>query len=94
VPGQPERASSAPAPALPASFPAPASNTNGNGSASTGHPWEQTLLAQTSALIDVYAAALAYSSGKYGNTVKPDDVRNLLTTCWVSQTRNGGPHVA
>jgi len=106
VPGNPERVSS-PAPAASAPVSNPALNHNGNGS-TNGHSkppapadpnihqgWAQFLLAQTNALVDVYAAALAYSSGKYGNTVKPDDVRSLLTTAYISQCKGGGgPNIA
>jgi len=100
VPSTPERASSAPAPASPAapvSNPTPPSNNNGNHSKPPAPVpdlpagWPQSLLARTTTLVDVYAAALAYSSWKYGNAVKPDDVRALLTTVWAAETRRGGP---
>jgi len=56
--------------------------------------WAQFLLSQTNALVDVYAAALNYASLKHGNQVKPDDIRCLVTTAYIAQTRNGGPNVA
>jgi hypothetical protein len=52
--------------------------------------WSQSLLAQTNALADVYAAALAYASERHGNAVKPDDIRALLTTAFISMTKSGG----
>ena len=56
--------------------------------------WAQFLLSSTNALVDAYAAALAYASAKHGNSVKPEDVRALLTTAYIAQTKNGAPHVA
>lgn len=40
--------------------------------------WARLLQGQTNALIDVYAAALAYSHERYGDQVSPADVRALL----------------
>lgn len=54
--------------------------------------WAQFLLSETTALLDVYAAAVRYSSEKHGNLVKPEDVRALMTTAFI-QTRKG-PMVA
>jgi hypothetical protein len=82
-----------------------ASNGNSNGrAASNGHAaselsqvhlgWAQFLIAQTNALVDSYAAALSYASSRHGNTVKADDVRALLTTAYIAQTKNGVAHVA
>lgn len=56
--------------------------------------WAQFLLAQTNALVDVYAAALAYTGSQHGNSVKPEDVRALLTTAYIAQTKNGAPALA
>jgi hypothetical protein len=56
--------------------------------------WAQFLLATTNGLTDVYAAALAYASQKHGNAIKAEDVRALLTTAYIAQTKTGGPHVA
>jgi hypothetical protein len=50
------------------------------------------ILGQTNALIDVYAAAVAYS-GKYGAAVKPEDVKTLLTTVFINLSK-GGAHAA
>ena len=85
----------------------PPNGNNGNGSTNgTGKPpevptkppmaadWAQFLLASTNAVVDVYAAALAYASLQHGNHVKPEDVKSLLTTVYIAQTRNGAPHVA
>lgn len=56
--------------------------------------WAQFLLSQTNALIDVYAAASGYASQRYGNQVKAEDVRALLTTAFINVSRNGGVNVA
>ena len=50
------------------------SKPNGNGTASNGRPpqqgihqrWEQVLFGQTTALVDVFAAALKYAGTKHG----------------------------
>lgn len=94
---------SAPA-AVAAASKLPTAPSNGNGSKPTRsngtapaiekqNGWPR-LLAQTNALVDVYAAALNYASEKHGNQIKADDVRCLLTTAYISQTKNGGPHGA
>ena len=56
--------------------------------------WAQFLLFQTNALIDVYFHALDYASENYGNAVKAEDVRALLTTAFINVSKNGGAHVA
>lgn len=78
------------------------SKPNGNGSSQNGRPpehsfhqnWAQVLLSQTSSLIDVYAAALAYAGTKHGSAVKPEDVKTLLTTAFINLSKQGGAHVA
>jgi hypothetical protein len=78
------------------------SKPNGNGAAHDGRPpennihqgWAQFLLGQTSALIDVYAAALNYAGTKHGNAVKPEDVKTLLTTAFINLSKQGGAHAA
>jgi hypothetical protein len=77
------------------------SKPNGNGASHNGHSpqhdlhqrWEQVLLGQTNALIDVYAAALNYAGTKHGNAVKPEDVKTLLTTAFINLSK-GGAHAA
>jgi hypothetical protein len=58
--------------------------------------WASVLLAQTNALADVYAAALAHSSATHGNAVKPEDVRSLLVTCFIGLQKKseGANHAA
>ena len=51
--------------------------------------WSQFLLAQTNALVDIYAAALHYASMKHGNAVKADDVRCFLTTAFINGAKHG-----
>jgi hypothetical protein len=77
------------------------SKPSGNGGAQNGRlpehnihqGWAQLLLGQTNALIDVYAAALNYTGTKHGNTVKPEDVKTLLTTAFINLSK-GGAHAA
>src|ERR1017187_2072717 len=77
------------------------SRPNGNGAAHNGRPpehdihqrWEQVLLGQTTALIDIYASALNYAGTKHGNAVKPEDVKTLLTTAFINLSK-GGAHAA
>ena len=84
--------------------------SNGNGSKTTGHgngsghaldptqadhaAWACSLLAQTEALVDVYAEASQYASDRHGNSVKSEDVRSLLLSAFISLTKNGAGHVA
>lgn len=49
--------------------------------------WADSLLAQTVALVDVYAAALTDASAKHGNHVKPEDVRSLLVTVFIQRSK-------
>ena len=78
------------------------SKPNGNGAAHNGrHPqqdihqrWEQVLFGQTTALVDVYAAALKYAGTKHGDAVKPEDVKTLLTTAFINLSKQGGAHAA
>jgi len=78
------------------------SKPNGNGAAHNGRPpqqeihqrWEQVLFGQTTALVDVYAAALKYAGTKHGDAVKPEDVKTLLTTAFINLSKQGGAHAA
>ena len=78
------------------------SKPNGNGAAHNGRPpqqdihqrWEQALFGQTTALVDVYAAALKYAGTKHGDAVKPEDVKTLLTTAFINLCKQGGAHAA
>jgi len=56
--------------------------------------WQTVLLAQTNALTDVYAAALAYASEKHGNAVKPEDIRNMMTTAFISLSKKDNSRAA
>jgi hypothetical protein len=71
---------------------------NGNGSHANGNGYTppppapavhqgnfQYLIEQTQGLIDAYGALLAYASQRHGNSVKPEDVRSLLTTMFIQQ---------
>lgn len=56
--------------------------------------WTQTLLTQTNALADVYAAALAHASSTHGNAIKPEDIRALMTTAFIGLSQRGNARVA
>jgi hypothetical protein len=78
------------------------SKPNGNGAAHNGglsepnidHRWAQVLLSQTNTLIDVYGAAIKYAGTKYGEAVKPEDVKTLLITAFINLAKQGGAHAA
>lgn len=44
---------------------------------------------QANCLIDVYASCLSYASTKYGNSIKPEDVRALVTSAYIAVTKGG-----
>jgi hypothetical protein len=56
--------------------------------------WQQALLAQTNALTDVYAAALAHASAAHGNAVKTDDVRSILLSAFINLAKSGASRAA
>ena len=56
-------------------------------------PWAVSLLGQTKQVIDVYALACQYASSTHGNTVHTDDVRAIMTTCFINLSKQGGAHV-
>lgn len=59
--------------------------------AATEQPaWARALANQTRQLIDVYAEAVAYASQRHGNSVKPEDVRSMMTTLFINMSKNGG----
>jgi hypothetical protein len=74
-------------------------NGHANGNGNGNHPpacqgpsqihteWAQYLIEQANTLVDCYAACLAYASQAHGNSVKPEDVRALMTTAFI---QNGG----
>lgn len=78
------------------------SKPNGHAAAQNGHAqengarpsWAQVLLRQTDTLIDVYATAISYANGNYGETVKPEDVKTLLITAFINLCKQGGTHGA
>jgi hypothetical protein len=45
------------------------------------------LVLEVNALVDCYATALEAASKKHGNSVKPDDVRSLLVTCYINASK-------
>ena len=52
--------------------------------------WAQALSMQTKHLVDVYAELVNYASAKHGNAVRSDDIRNLMTTCFINLSKNSG----
>src|SRR5215471_8074821 len=56
--------------------------------------WAQLLLLQTNVLSDVYAAALAHASATHGNTIKPEDIRALLTTAFINLQKGANGRAA
>jgi hypothetical protein len=51
--------------------------------------WAQFLLAQSNALVDVFAAAVKHAGEQHGNLVRPDDVRTLVVTAYIQQSKGG-----
>jgi len=48
--------------------------------------WAAGLVSQTNALVDAYAACLSYAN-RHGNQVKPEDVRSMLVTAYINQSK-------
>jgi len=57
--------------------------------AEMAQPWQAHLLAQTNALTDVFAAAVAHASSQHGNAVKADDVRSLMLSAFINLAKGG-----
>ncbi len=55
--------------------------------------FHQALIGDTNGLVDVFAACLEHAN-QFGNRVKPEDVRALLTTVYINRTKNGVSHAA
>jgi len=56
--------------------------------------WAQVLEQQSRALIDVYAGLVTYASAKHGNAVRPDDIRNLMTTSFIALSKGANSNAA
>lgn len=56
--------------------------------------WADMLLAQTNALTDVYAAALAHASAAHGNAVKPETIQSLLVTAFINLSKGASSRAA
>ena len=52
--------------------------------------WAQALSSQTRQLVDVYAELVNYASARHGNSVRSDDIRALMTTCFINLAKNNG----
>jgi hypothetical protein len=84
-----------PAPRPPAQATAPARPPAAERLAPAVAEFSARLVLETNALVDSYAAALKTASEKHGNAVKPEDVRSLLVTAYISATKQqGGRNVA
>ena len=85
------------APAQPAPAPAPAATPRkpvavapAAASAGPARPhWADVLIAQTTVVVDCYAAILAHASEAHGNAVRPEDVRTLMTTVFINLAKSG-----
>ena len=51
--------------------------------------WASVLIAQTTAVVDAYAAVLKHASDAHGNMIRPDDVRSLMTTVFINLAKQG-----
>jgi hypothetical protein len=52
--------------------------------------WADVLITQANLMVDVYAAVLRHAGDNHGSAVKPEDVRNLLTTTFINLAQRGG----
>jgi len=68
---------------------APAAAPAANRQVAMAQPWQSALLAQTTALTDVFAAALAHASEQHGNAIKSDDIRSLMLSAFINLAKNG-----
>ena len=57
-------------------------------------PWQSHLLAQTNALTDVFAAALAHASEHHGNAIKVDDIRSIMLSAFINLSKGGAQKAA
>lgn len=72
---------------------AQAANPNVNASSAIS-TWTEALVSQTNMLFDAYLLALDRAHAKHGASVKPDDIRALITTVYINATKNGVRHAA
>lgn len=75
--------------------PAPVAATSpSQGSRTSSTPNNQNLsnplLDEANALVDIFAAVLARALTKHEGRIKPDEVRSLLLSCYISRSKNGG----
>jgi hypothetical protein len=56
--------------------------------------WQASLLSQTNALTDVYAAALQHASAQHGNAIKADDIRSLMLSAFINLAKGGNQRAA
>jgi hypothetical protein len=52
--------------------------------------WALALVLQTKHLVDVYAELINYASSKHGNSIRADDIRNMMTTIFINLSKNPG----
>jgi len=75
-----------PAPVAAAGQQQPGTTCTPNGSTAA---WRKHLVDSTNQVVDAYAECLAYASAKHGNTIKPEDVKSLLTTVLINLGKGG-----
>ena len=56
--------------------------------------WEDGILAESNALIDVFAAAWKYARERYEGQVKPDEVKTFVCTVYIQSRKMGASHGA
>jgi hypothetical protein len=56
--------------------------------------WAQTLATQTKHLVDAYADVMRYAGERHGNAVKPEDIRAMMTTVFISLSKGGNANAA
>jgi hypothetical protein len=72
-------------------------NGNGHANATNGAPraWAAAdeavgrLVAESKVLIDGFAEALNYASAKYGNAMRPEDIRSLVLSAYIQAGKGG-----
>jgi hypothetical protein len=56
--------------------------------------WAQSLESQTRHLCDVYANLVNYASAKHGNTLRPEDIRSMMTTVFINLSKGANSNAA
>jgi len=78
-----------PAPRPPVQATAPARPAAAERLAPAVAEFSARLVMETNALVDVFAETLQHAS-RHGIAIKPEDVRSLLVSCYINQSKSGG----